>query len=66
MMVRLLGDFGFDVVLLETVGAGQGDTAVRQLADVLVLLVRARSGVLEREKSSAWVRELMGPSGGAS
>ena len=33
-MIRLLEAFGFDVVLIETVGAGQGDTAVRDLADV--------------------------------
>src|SRR5437660_11516799 len=37
-LIRLLEAFGFDVVLLETVGAGQGDTAVHALADVLVLL----------------------------
>src|SRR5207248_8597553 len=38
-LVRLLEAFGFDVVLIETVGAGQGDTAVRDLADGLVLLL---------------------------
>src|SRR5439155_4277413 len=43
-LVRLLEAFGFDVVLLETVGAGQGDTAVRALADVLVLLVQPETG----------------------
>ena len=36
--------FGFDVVLVETVGAGQGDTAVRDLADVLVLLLQPETG----------------------
>ena len=35
VMIRLLVAFGFDVVLIETVGAGQGDTAVYDLADVL-------------------------------
>ncbi len=43
-MVRLLEAFGFDVVLIETVGAGQGDTAVRELADVVVLLLQPETG----------------------
>ncbi len=30
--------FGFDVLLMETVGAGQGDTAMRGLCDVLLVL----------------------------
>ena len=43
-LVRLLEAFGFDVVLIETVGAGQGDTVVRDLADVLVLLLQPETG----------------------
>jgi LAO/AO transport system ATPase len=43
-MVGLLEVFGFDVVLIETVGAGQGDTAVRDLADVVVLLIQPETG----------------------
>jgi LAO/AO transport system ATPase len=43
-MVRVLGAFGFDMVLIETVGAGQGDTAVRDLADVVVLLLQPETG----------------------
>jgi LAO/AO transport system kinase len=43
-MVRLLEAFGFDLVVLETAGAGQGDTAVRELADVLVLLLQPETG----------------------
>jgi LAO/AO transport system ATPase len=43
-MVRLLEAFGFDVILIETVGAGQGDTAVRDLADVVVLLLQPATG----------------------
>jgi LAO/AO transport system kinase len=43
-LTRLLEAFGFDVVLIETVGAGQGDTAVLDLADVLVLLVQPETG----------------------
>lgn len=43
-LLALLSAFGFDVVLLETVGAGQSDTAVRSLADVVVLLLQPESG----------------------
>jgi LAO/AO transport system ATPase len=43
-MVRLLEAFGFDVVLIETVGAGQGDVSVRELADVVVLLLQPETG----------------------
>jgi len=43
-MIRLAESFGFDVVLVETVGAGQGDTAVRGLVDVLVLLLQPETG----------------------
>lgn len=44
LMTELLARFGFDVVLLETVGAGQGDTAIRDAADVVVLLVQPETG----------------------
>lgn len=44
LMIRLLEAFGFDVIFLETVGAGQGDVAVRALADVTVLLLQPESG----------------------
>jgi putative protein kinase ArgK-like GTPase of G3E family len=44
LMVAALSEFGFDRVLLETAGAGQSDTAVRALADVVVLLVQPESG----------------------
>jgi LAO/AO transport system ATPase len=43
-LVRLLEAFGFDVVLIETVGAGQGDTAARDVADVFVLLLQPETG----------------------
>ncbi|MFO0879254.1 MAG: hypothetical protein U0840_18060 [Gemmataceae bacterium] len=43
-LIRVVEAFGFDVILLETVGAGQGDTAVRALVDVLVLLVQPETG----------------------
>jgi LAO/AO transport system kinase len=44
LMTRLLARYGFDRILLETVGAGQGDVAVRQWASVLVLLVQPEAG----------------------
>jgi putative protein kinase ArgK-like GTPase of G3E family len=43
-MVGLLERFGFDVILIETVGAGQGDTAVREQADAIVLLLQPETG----------------------
>lgn len=43
-MVSLLERFGFDVVILETVGAGQGDTSVHALADSVVLLLQPEAG----------------------
>jgi len=36
--------FGFDFVLIETVGAGQGDTAFHSLADAVVLLLQPETG----------------------
>jgi LAO/AO transport system ATPase len=44
LMIELLRAFGFDVVLLETTGVGQGDTAVWDLADVVVLLLQPETG----------------------
>jgi LAO/AO transport system kinase len=43
-LIRLLEAFDFNVVLIETVGAGQGDTVVRELVDVLVLLLQPETG----------------------
>jgi LAO/AO transport system kinase len=43
-MVRLLEAYGFDLVLIETAGAGQGDTAVRELTDGVVLLLQPEAG----------------------
>jgi LAO/AO transport system ATPase len=43
-LVRLVEAFEFQVVFIETVGAGQGDTVVRNLADVLVLLLQPETG----------------------
>jgi LAO/AO transport system kinase len=44
LMVQLLQAFPFDVVLLETAGVGQGDTAVWDVADVVILLLQAETG----------------------
>jgi LAO/AO transport system kinase len=43
-MSKLLEAFGFDFVFVETAGAGQGDTAVRAVADVVVLLLQPETG----------------------
>ena len=44
LIIRLLEGFGFDVIFVETVGAGQGDVAVAALADVVVLLLQPEIG----------------------
>jgi len=44
LMIPLLQAYGFETILLETVGAGQGDIAIRHLVDVLVLLLQPESG----------------------
>jgi len=43
-IVFLCEHFGFDVILIETVGSGQGDTAVRSIADAVVLLLQPETG----------------------
>ena len=47
-LIALVEAFGFEVILVETVGAGQGDTAVRALVDVLVLLRLAQDLLADR------------------
>jgi putative protein kinase ArgK-like GTPase of G3E family len=44
VLLRILAAHGFDLILIETAGAGQGDTAVRALADVIVLLLQPEMG----------------------
>jgi LAO/AO transport system ATPase len=44
VLAKILQSFGFQIILLETVGAGQGDTAVHDLADVVVLLLQPETG----------------------
>jgi LAO/AO transport system ATPase len=43
-IVSILSGYGFDYVLVETVGAGQGDVAVRELTDHILLLLMPDSG----------------------
>jgi LAO/AO transport system ATPase len=44
LMIGLFDQFGFDIIIVETVGAGQGDTAIRALGDVVVVLVQPETG----------------------
>jgi len=43
-VVNILSGFGFEFVLVETVGAGQGDVAIRTLTDDILLLLMPDSG----------------------
>lgn len=44
LMLDLMKSFGFDRIFIETVGAGQTDTAIRRVADILVLVVQPHTG----------------------
>ncbi len=44
LMIQTLKWFGFDLVLIESVGVGQGDVAVSRFVDSLVLLLQPESG----------------------
>ena len=44
LMLRLLAGFGFDLLLVETVGAGQGDTVLREHVDRTVVLLQPHAG----------------------
>jgi LAO/AO transport system ATPase len=44
VMLDIMKAFGFDRIFVETVGAGQGDVAIRQLADVVVLVLQPQTG----------------------
>ncbi len=55
--IQLLGGFGFDVVLLETVGTGQGDTAVLSMTRDVLLLLMPDSGD-EIQFSKAGIMEI--------
>jgi LAO/AO transport system ATPase len=52
IMIDLFGRFGFENVIVETVGSGQGDTAIRTFADVVIVLVQPETGdLLQWEKA---------------
>jgi putative protein kinase ArgK-like GTPase of G3E family len=44
LMVQALDLFGFDIVLIETVGVGQGDVEIRRHAETVVVLLQPESG----------------------
>jgi LAO/AO transport system kinase len=44
LCIALLERFAFDWILVETVGVGQSDVAIRDLVDCLVLLIQPESG----------------------
>jgi len=44
VMLQVMRAFGFDHLLVETVGIGQGDTAIHELADVVVLVLQPQTG----------------------
>lgn len=43
-VVQLIDGYGFDYVLVETVGAGQADVAIREISDHVMLLLMPDSG----------------------
>ena len=43
-MLDVMKAFGFDRIFVETVGAGQGDVAVRWVADIVVLVLQPQTG----------------------
>ncbi len=43
-VVNVLNGFGFDYIIVETVGAGQADVAIRELCDHILLLLMPESG----------------------
>lgn len=44
LMSHVAHAFGFDIVLIETAGTGQGDIAIRDIADSLVLVMQPETG----------------------
>ena len=44
VMLDVMKAFGFDRIFVETVGAGQGDVAVRWVADIVVLVLQPQTG----------------------
>jgi LAO/AO transport system ATPase len=44
ILLSLMKSVGFDRIFIETVGAGQTDTAIRSVADIVVLVVQPQTG----------------------
>lgn len=44
VMLNLMKASGFDHIFVETVGAGQGDIAIRQVAEIVVLVLQPQTG----------------------
>ena len=44
MVLSVMKRFAFDRIFVETVGAGQGDIAVRSVADIVVLVLQPQTG----------------------
>lgn len=44
VMLDVMKAFGFDRIFVETVGAGQGDVAIRWVADIVVLVLQPQTG----------------------
>ncbi|HVJ79435.1 MAG TPA: methylmalonyl Co-A mutase-associated GTPase MeaB, partial [Planctomycetia bacterium] len=44
LQLELMRRFPFDLIFLETVGAGQGDVAIRRLVDLLALVLQPQTG----------------------
>lgn len=52
LMLQVMRCFEFDHIFVETVGAGQGDIAVHQLADIVVVVLQPQTGdALQWEKA---------------
>lgn len=43
-IARLLERFGFEIVLIETIGVGQDQVAAREIADLMLLVITPQSG----------------------
>ncbi len=55
VMERILAWSGFDLLIIETVGIGQGEIAVRELADQVVLVLQPQTGdSVQWDKAGLW------------
>ncbi|WP_010585059.1 cobalamin-dependent protein [Schlesneria paludicola] len=55
VMERILALSGFDLLIIETVGIGQGEIAVRSLADHVILVLQPQTGdSVQWDKAGLW------------